>query len=72
MSAQSLQPKHVEALIKRWRESNLVAAMMRNRLTALRWWAEKVNRQNVIARTNDHYGIPDRQFVSKGACWTPF
>jgi integrase len=23
-----------------------------------------VNRQNVIARTNDHYGIPDRQFVS--------
>jgi hypothetical protein len=24
----------------------------------LRWWAQKVNRQNVIARQNDHYGIP--------------
>ena len=24
----------------------------------------KVNRQNVIARTNDHYGIPDRIFVT--------
>ena len=24
----------------------------------------KVNRQNVIARTNDHYGIPDRVFVT--------
>jgi hypothetical protein len=23
-----------------------------------------VNRQNVIAQTNDHYGIPDRQFVT--------
>ena len=72
MSAQSLKPKHVEALIKRWRESNLAVAMMRNRMTALRWWAEKVNRQNMIARANDRYGIPDRQFVSKEACWTPF
>jgi hypothetical protein len=64
MSAQSLKPKHVEALIKHWRESNLAVATMKNRMTALRWWAEKVNRQNVIARTNEHYGIPDRQFVS--------
>ena len=24
----------------------------------------KINRQNVIARTNDHYGIPDRIFVT--------
>jgi len=64
MSAQSLKPKHVEALIKQWRESNLAVATMKNRMTALRWWAEKVNRQNVIARTNEHYGIPDRQFVS--------
>ena len=27
----------------------------------------KVNRQNVIARTNDHYGIPNRQFVTNGS-----
>ena len=33
-------------------------------MSALRWWAVKVNRQNVIARTNDHYGIPDRVFVT--------
>ena len=33
-------------------------------MAALRWWAEKVGRQNVIARTNDHYGIPERQFVT--------
>ncbi len=64
MSAQSLKPKHVEALINHWRESNLAVATIKNRMTALRWWAEKVNRLNVIARTNEHYGIPDRQFVS--------
>ena len=33
-------------------------------MAVLRWWAEKVARQNVIARSNDHYGIPDRQFVT--------
>lgn len=29
-----------------------------------RGWAEKVNRRNVVAGSNDFYGIPDRQFVS--------
>jgi integrase len=64
MSAQSLKPKHVEALIKQWQEAHLAVATIKNRMTALRWWATKVNRQNVIAQTNDHYGIPNRQFVT--------
>ena len=64
MSAQSLKPKHVEALIKQWQDAHLAVATLKNRMTALRWWATKVNRQNVIASTNGHYGIPDRQFVT--------
>ena len=28
-----------------------------NRIAELRWWAEKIGKQNVIARDNDHYGI---------------
>jgi site-specific recombinase XerC len=64
MSAQSLKPKHVEALIKQWQDAHLAVATIKNRMTALRWWAAKVNRQNVIARANEHYGIPDRQFVT--------
>ena len=64
MTAQSLKPKHVEALIKHWLDTKLAVATIKNRMTALRWWSQKVNRENVIARTNDHYGIPDRRFVS--------
>ena len=30
----------------------------------MRWWAEKVNKQNVVAKSNEHYGIPDRRFVT--------
>jgi integrase len=64
MNAQSLKPKHIEALVKNWQQENLSIGAIKNRLTAIRWWAQKVNRQNVVARSNDHYGIPDRQFVT--------
>ena len=37
---------------------------IKNRMSCLRWWAEKVNKRGVVAGSNDFYGIPDRQFVS--------
>ena len=61
MQAKSLRPKHVEALVKHWLESGTAAGTMKNRMAALRWWAAKVNKKNVIARSNDHYGLPRRQ-----------
>ena len=64
MNTHSLKPKHVEALVKHWQRGGISAGAMKNRLTVIRWWAQKVNRQNVVARSNDHYGIPDRQFVT--------
>ncbi len=64
MNTQSLKPKHVEALVKHWQEGDISVGAIKNRLTVIRWWAQKVNRQNVVARSNDYYGIPDRQFVT--------
>ena len=64
MNTQSLKPKHVEALVKHWQREDISVGAIKNRLTVIRWWAQKVNRQNVVARSNDHYGIPDRQFVT--------
>jgi site-specific recombinase XerD len=67
MNTRSLKPKHVEALLAHWRAGDLSIGTIKNRLAALRWWAQKVDRQNVIARSNDHYGIPERRFVSDGS-----
>jgi site-specific recombinase XerC len=64
LRAQSLKPKHVEALVTKWRQEELSVGTVKNRMGALRWWAQKVDRRNVIARSNDHYGIPERRFVS--------
>ena len=62
MSASSLKPKHADALVDHWQRAQLSVGTVKNRLAALRWWAEKVDRQNVIARSNAHYGVPDRVF----------
>ncbi len=41
MSMQSLKPKHTEALVKSWQGEGL---------SPIHWWAQKISRQNVVAR----------------------
>jgi site-specific recombinase XerC len=64
MTAASLKPKHVEALVGRWKAEALSAGTIKNRMSELRWWSEKIHKQNVIARDNAHYDIPRRQYVT--------
>ncbi len=64
MVAASLKPKHVEGLVERWQAEGLAVGTIKNRMAELRWWAEKIGKQNVIARDNDHYGIGNRQYVT--------
>jgi integrase len=64
LKATSLKHKHVQALVDHWLGQNLSPGTIKNRMSCLRWWAEKVNKRNVVAGANDFYGIPDRQFVS--------
>lgn len=59
-SAASLKPKHVEALVEKWLDADTTDASIRNRLTWLRWWAEKVNKASVVNRDNATYGVADR------------
>ena len=65
MTLLSLKPKHIEALVNQWMTRGLSVGFIKNAMSHLRWWAEKTNRSNVIARTNSHYGIPNRQYVSR-------
>ncbi len=64
MDAGSLKPKHVETLVARWLAEQLSPGTIKNRMSALRWWAEKIGKQNIVARTNAAYGIPDRVYVT--------
>jgi hypothetical protein len=64
MAAASLKPKHIEGLVERWKTEGLTVGTIKNRMAELRWWAEKIGKQNVIARDNDYYGIGNRQYVT--------
>jgi len=64
LKATSLKQKHVQALVDHWLGLNLSPGTIKNRMSCLRWWAEKVNKRSVVARSNETYGIPDRQFVA--------
>jgi hypothetical protein len=64
MTPRSLKPKHIEALLKNWRGQELSTGTIKNRMATIRWWANKVDKRNVVARSNEHYGIPDRRFVT--------
>ena len=64
LNATSLKQKHVQALVDHWLGQNLSPGTIKNRMSCLRWWAEKVNKRAVVAGSNEFYGIPDRQFVS--------
>lgn len=64
MHVQSLKPKHVEKLVERWKAEGLSTGTLKNRMTELRWWAEKNGKANVVAKSNDAYGIADRRYVT--------
>ncbi|MRV75716.1 integrase [Duganella sp. FT92W] len=64
LHADSLKPKHVAALLNKWKQDGVSTGTIKNRMSALRWWAEKVGKDNVIARSNAAYGIAERMFVT--------
>jgi len=65
MQSTSLRPKHVDALVAHWREQEKEIGTLKNRLSALRWWAKKINKPSLIARDNSVYGIGKREYVAK-------
>lgn len=62
MHASSLKPKHVEALLTRWQAEELSAGTQKNRMSCIRWWAEKVGKAGVIPADNAELAIPDRVY----------
>jgi len=64
LAASGLKPKHVQTLVSRWLNEDKSSGAIKNRMAHLRWWAEKIGKQNVIARDNSTYGISERTYVT--------
>lgn len=64
LKADNLKPKHVTALVERWKEDRISPGTFKNRMGALRWMYAKVGKHFLIPRENSALGIPDRQYVT--------
>jgi site-specific recombinase XerC len=64
LRATGVRSKHVEHLVRRWHAEGISAGTFKNRMSALRWLAEKIDKQNIVARDNAAYGIADRRYVT--------
>lgn len=63
--AQSLKPKHIDALVASWKAAGLSAGTLKNRMAWVRWWGEKVRKSSVLPRDNAELGI-ERRTTWKG------
>ena len=64
LRATGIRSKHVEHLVERWHAEEISAGTFKNRMSALRWLAEKIDKQNIVARDNAAYGIAERRHVT--------
>jgi hypothetical protein len=64
LRAQGFKPKHVEMLAERWLAEELAPGTIKNRMSHLRWLAEKIGKENIVERSNAAYGIPDRVYIT--------
>ncbi len=59
-----LKTRHIDYIVERWKSENLSSGTIKNRMTDLRWIARKIEKPNIVHRTNDEYNIDRRQYVN--------
>ena len=63
MRPSDLKGRHINALVGKWKSEGLSAGTIKNRMTAVRWWAEKVGKPEIV-KDNAVYGIENRAYVT--------
>ncbi|HDS0949238.1 TPA: integrase domain-containing protein [Stenotrophomonas maltophilia] len=64
MKASSLKGKQVQALLDRWQSEGLSSGTIKNRLSHLRWWAEKISKSGILPADNMQFGVAERRYVT--------
>lgn len=64
MKASSLKGKHVQTLLDRWQGEGLSSGTLKNRLSHLRWWAEKIGKSGILPADNMQLGVAERRYVT--------
>jgi integrase len=65
MRAASLGQRHLVALVKHWQAEGLGVGTIKNRMSHLRWAAEKLGKPGVAGISNAELGLEKRVYVAK-------
>lgn len=63
MNASDLKGRHVNALLNKWKEENISTATIKNRMSVIRWWAEKIGNPGAV-KSNDSLGVDRRVYAT--------
>ena len=63
MTPHDLKGRHVNKLLERWRKDGISTATIKNRMSALRWWAKEINNEGAV-KSNVELNIERRVFVT--------
>ncbi|GAB1654433.1 integrase [Mannheimia haemolytica] len=58
-----LKGKHIRFLVENWKNQALSTGTLKNRMSHLRWLAEKIGNPRIVERANSSYGIDNRKYV---------
>lgn len=63
MRPSDIRGRHINALVRQWKIDGISAGTMKNRMSNIRWLAEKIGKADMI-KSNATYGIEDRQYIT--------
>ncbi|MGS0828322.1 phage integrase N-terminal domain-containing protein [Shewanella sp. 0m-8] len=64
LELKALKPKHIDALLQKWQSDGLSPGTVKNRMTHIRWLAEKIGKKGVVPASNAALGIEKRIYVT--------
>jgi integrase len=64
LELKGFKPRHVNALVKKWDADGLSPGTIKNRLTHVRWLAEKINKKGLVSPSNADLGVARRVYVT--------
>jgi integrase len=64
LELKALKPKHIEALLQKWQADGLSPGTVKNRMTHVRWLAEKINKKGIVPTSNAVLGVENRVYVT--------
>ncbi|PKG73033.1 integrase (plasmid) [Shewanella sp. GutCb] len=64
LTLKGIKPKHIDAILQKWKADKLSPGTIKNRMAHVRWLAEKIGKQGIVPSSNTDLGIEKRVYIT--------